>query len=99
MRNGSLMQLEAALLEILACPIDKLGLFYFPDEAILYNPRLRRIYRVDDGYPIMLAHGAEPVAEEEHERLLKRAAHGEAIGTAGLAAKEVGADQTQPREL
>jgi len=78
------MQIEDPLLDILACPIDKQGLLYFDDEGILYNPRLRRIYRMSGGRPVMLADRAEPTSDEEHERLLKRAAHGEAVGTARL---------------
>ncbi len=81
------MPIERPLLDILACPIDKQGLLLFEDEAILYNPRLRRIYRMPDGFPVMLADRAEPAAEDEHERLLKRARHGEAIGTAGVDAQ------------
>ncbi len=79
------MRIEPVLLDILACPIDKQGLLYLPDEALLYNPRLRRAYRVADGYLMMLADRAEPVPPDEHDRLMKRAGHGEAIGTAGLA--------------
>ena len=30
------MALEDALLEILVCPIDKHGLLYFADDAVLY---------------------------------------------------------------
>ncbi len=67
------MVIEDRLLEILACPIDKQGLLYFEDEAILYNPRLRRIYRVADDRPVMLAATAEAAPAEEHERLVKRA--------------------------
>jgi uncharacterized protein YbaR (Trm112 family) len=78
------MPIERPLLDILACPIDKHGLLLFEDEAILYNPRLRRVYRMPDGFPVMLADRAEPAAEDEHERLMKRARHGEAIGTAGM---------------
>jgi uncharacterized protein YbaR (Trm112 family) len=78
------MRIERPLLDILACPIDKQGLLLFEDEAILYNPRLRRVYRMPDGYPVMLADRAEPASEDEHQRLLKRARHGEAIGTGGM---------------
>jgi uncharacterized protein len=81
------MPIERPLLDILACPIDKQGLLLFEDEAILYNPRLRRVYRVSDDYPVMLPDRAEPANEEEHLRLLKRARHGEAEGTAGLDAE------------
>lgn len=83
------MPIEHPLLDILACPIDKQGLLYFEDEAILYNPRLRRIYRMADDHLVMLADRAEPAAEHEHERLLKRAGHGDALGTAGLAVDKI----------
>ena len=83
------MPIEQSLLDILACPIDKQGLLFFADDSILYNPRLRRIYRLTDGYPVMLADRAEPTSEEDHLRLLKRAAHGEAVGTAGHAAQRI----------
>ena len=72
------MALEDALLDILVCPIDKRGLLYFADGAVLYNPRLRRLYRIEDGIPLMLAKQAVPVPEEEHQRLMARARRGEA---------------------
>jgi uncharacterized protein len=75
------MALDEALLEILVCPIDKGGLLYFADEALLYNPRLRRGYRIENDIPVMLAHGAAPVADEEHARLIERARMGDAVGT------------------
>jgi uncharacterized protein YbaR (Trm112 family) len=84
----TLMTIERPLLDILACPIDKQGLLLFEDEAILYNPRLHRIYRISD-CPVMLADRAEPASEDEHQRLLKRAGHGEAVGTSGLAPEQV----------
>ena len=71
------MALEDALLDILVCPIDKRGLLYFADDAVLYNPRLRRLYRVEDGIPLMLANEAVAVPEEEHQRLVKCAQRGE----------------------
>ena len=77
------MTLAQGLLQILACPIDKGELLYFTDEAKLYNPRLRRVYRIENGIPVLLAERGEPVAEEEHNRLTKRAACGEAIWTSG----------------
>jgi uncharacterized protein YbaR (Trm112 family) len=76
--------IERPLLDILACPIDKKGLLYFEDEAILYNPRLRRIYRIDDSYLMLLADRAEPASESEHERLLSRAGNNAAVPS-GLA--------------
>ena len=58
-----------ALLDILVCPIDKRGLLYFAGDAVLYNPRLRRLYRIENGIPLMLPSQAVPVPEEEHRRL------------------------------
>ena len=81
-----IMPIERPLLDILACPIDKQGLLYFDDEAILYNPRLRRIYRMAEDHLVLLPDRAEPTPQHEHERLLKRARHGDAVATAGLPA-------------
>jgi len=55
---------------------------YFADEGLLYNPRLRRAYRIEDGIPVMLAERAESVSEPDHERLLARAHEGAAIMSA-----------------
>ncbi len=78
------MTLERALLDILVCPIDKRGLLYFADDAVLYNPRLRRLYRIEDGIPLMLPGQAVPVPDEEHSRLMKCARRGEVTAiTAG----------------
>lgn len=80
------MALEQALLTILVCPVDKGSLLYFADEDLLYNPRLRRAYRIERGIPVMLAERAEPVGEGEHERLTARARDGAArLSAAGLA--------------
>jgi uncharacterized protein len=81
-----MMALEDALLDILVCPIDKRGLLYFADEAVLYNPRLRWLYRIEDGIPLMLANQAVAVAEQEHERLMTCARRGAVTAfTAGQA--------------
>lgn len=78
------MKPDDPLLRILACPLDKgpLRLLAADDEdgEALYNPRLRRRYPVVDGVPQLLPSSGEQVPEEEHERLLARAA--EAPGTA-----------------
>ena len=71
------MALEDPLLHILVCPIDKRGLLYFADDAMLYNPRLRRLYRIENDIPVMLPKLAVPVPDEEHERLMKCARRGE----------------------
>ena len=78
------MALEQALLDILVCPVDKGGLLYFADEKALYNPRLRRRYQIRDDVPVMLAHRAETLTDEEHARLLRRASDGEAVQTRSL---------------
>jgi uncharacterized protein len=80
------MALEDALLDILVCPIDKRGLLYFADDAVLYNPRLRWLYRIEDGIPLMLASEAVPVPEQEHQRLMTCARRGDVTAiTAGQA--------------
>lgn len=66
-------RLDPRLLEILACPEDKGPLLYFADEAKLYNPRLKRVYEVRDGIPVMLIDEAVAVDPAEHERLTAKA--------------------------
>ncbi len=70
------MALDPKLLEILACPEDKGPLLYFADEDTLYNPRLRRKYRVLDGdIPDLLIDDAENnIDDAEDARLSKKAA-------------------------
>ena len=68
------MALDPMLLDILACPEDKGPLVYFADEEALYNPRLHRRYAVRNGIPVMLIDEAEAVADDEHERLMAKAA-------------------------
>jgi uncharacterized protein len=66
-------QLDPRLLEILACPQDKGPLWYFADERVLYNPRLKRTYEVRDGIPVMLIDEAATVGDDEHARLTAKA--------------------------
>ena len=66
------MSLDPMLLEILACPEDKGPLFYLEDENSLYNPRLRRLYRIEDDIPIMLTDEAREVDESEHARIIEK---------------------------
>ena len=66
------MPLDPMLLEILACPEDKGPLFYLGDENSLYNPRLRRVYRVEDDIPIMLIDEADGVDDNEHKRIIEK---------------------------
>ena len=68
------MALDPKLLEILACPDDKGPLLYFADEDTLYNPRLKRRYRVLDGdIPDLLIDDAETVDDPEAARLSEKA--------------------------
>src|ERR1700683_2485385 len=67
------LPLDPLLLEILACPEDKGPLLYFVDEDSLYNPRLKRRYRITDDIPVMLVDEAETVGDDEHDRLMAKA--------------------------
>jgi uncharacterized protein YbaR (Trm112 family) len=67
------MALDPKLLEILACPEDKGPLLYFAADRFLYNPRLKRKYRVDDDVPQMLIEEASAVDATEHQTLVGRA--------------------------
>jgi len=64
------MPLDPFLLEILACPEDKGPLLYIETEDTLYNPRLRRRYRIVEGIPDLLVDEAEAVDGAEHDRLV-----------------------------
>lgn len=77
------MGLDPLLIEVLACPQDKGPLLYFEDEERLYNPRLHRSYAVRDGIPVMLIDEATSVSDEEHERLMAKAAADGAVSTMG----------------
>jgi len=76
------MALDPQLLEILACPDDKGPLLYFADEDTLYNPRLKRRYRVLDGdIPDLLIDDAETVDDAEHARLTAKAESDDVLPT------------------
>ncbi len=66
------MALDAALLQILACPEDKGPLYYLEDEGLLFNPRLSRAYEVRDDIPVMLVEEARTLDEAEAARLRER---------------------------
>lgn len=68
--------LDERLLSILACPEDKGPLLLAGDDT-LYNQRLRRAYRVDDGIPVLLVDESRQVDEAEHAELLAKAGVGE----------------------
>jgi uncharacterized protein len=83
------MSLDPLLLNLLACPIDKQALLYLAEDGVLYNPRLRRLYRVRDGIPVMLAEEGETVSDDHHRDLLRRAANGGALATLQIAPRDV----------
>ena len=66
------MGLDQRLLEVLACPEDKGPLWYFEDEEILYNPRLRRVFTIDNGIPVLLIDESKQVSDGEHQRLASK---------------------------
>jgi len=64
--------LDDSLLSILVCPADRGPLLLVTQEdgaELLYNPRLRRAYRIDDGIPVLLIDEARDVDDDEHARL------------------------------
>jgi uncharacterized protein YbaR (Trm112 family) len=66
---------DDSLLSILVCPADRgpLVLGDLGDGEVLYNPRLRRAYRIEDGIPVLLIDEARDVDDDEHARLMARA--------------------------
>ncbi|WP_197383673.1 Trm112 family protein [Mycolicibacterium mengxianglii] len=61
--------LDEKLLSIIVCPADRGPLMYTDD--LLYNPRLRRAYRIDEGIPVLLVDEARDVGDDEHARLIE----------------------------
>lgn len=65
--------IDQALLDILVCPADRGPLVLVSAtgrEELLYNPRLRRAYRIEDGIPVLLIDEARDVDDDEHTRLM-----------------------------
>jgi uncharacterized protein len=63
--------IDETLLSILVCPADRGPLVLIGDT--LYNPRLRRAYRIDDGIPVLLVDEATEVSDDEHAQFMARA--------------------------
>jgi uncharacterized protein YbaR (Trm112 family) len=69
--------LDTKLLSILVCPQDR-GPLLLVGQEFLYNPRLRRAYRIDDGIPVLLVDEAVTIDDDaEHQRLVERAGSGQ----------------------
>jgi uncharacterized protein len=65
--------LDEKMLSILVCPEDR-GPLLLVDDEFLYNPRLRRAYRIEDGIPVLLVDEAVAVTDDaEHQRMLAAA--------------------------
>jgi len=60
---------DPKLLSILVCPADRGPLLFVDD--VLYNARLRKAYRIEDGIPVLLIDQARDVGDEEHQRLTR----------------------------
>ncbi len=69
--------LDEKLLGMLVCPQDR-GPLLLIGQEFLYNPRLRRLYRIEDGIPVLLIDEAAEVDHDEHDRLLARSLTGPA---------------------
>lgn len=69
----TMSQPDARLIEILACPQDKGPLYYFEDDQVLYNPRLKFRYEIKDGIPVMLAEEATKLNTKDHDALIAKA--------------------------
>lgn len=67
--------IDEALLAILVCPADRgpLLLVQRSGGSALYNPRLHRAYRIEDGIPVLLVDEAAAVDDDEHARLMAQA--------------------------
>jgi uncharacterized protein YbaR (Trm112 family) len=64
---------DETLLSLLACPQDKGPLLYVKDSPeVFYNPRLRRVYQVDNGIPVLLIDEARDATDAEHEEFSAR---------------------------
>lgn len=71
--------LDQKLLDILVCPQDR-GPLLLVGQEVLYNPRLRRAYRIDDGIPVLLIDEAVAITDDaEHQRMLEKAGSGGSV--------------------
>ncbi|BBX22857.1 hypothetical protein MTER_22680 [Mycolicibacter terrae] len=67
--------IDPDLLAILVCPSDRgpLLLVERSGDRVLYNPRMRRAYRIEDGIPVLLVDEAATIGDDEHARLIAQA--------------------------
>lgn len=62
--------IDETLLDILVCPADRGPLLLIGE--LLYNPRMRRAYRIEDGIPVLLVDEAIEAGDDEHAQLMAR---------------------------
>ena len=69
------MVIDESLLSILVCPADRGPLVLVGEESdkLLYNPRLRRAYRIEDNIPVSSVDESIEVGDDEHARLMAQA--------------------------
>lgn len=60
--------MDPKLLDILVCPADRGPLIDV--DGCLYNPRLRKAYRIEAGIPVLLVDEATDIGPDEHRRLM-----------------------------
>ncbi|MGA9492318.1 MAG: Trm112 family protein [Mycobacterium sp.] len=67
--------IDETLVRILVCPADRGSLLLLdgPGGQLLYNPRLRRAYRIEDSIPVLLVDEAVEVGDDEHAQLMAQA--------------------------
>ncbi len=66
------MAIKDSLVKILACPEDQGPLLYSQQDALFYNPRLKKQYKIVDGIPVMLPEEAVTLTQEAHDKLMSR---------------------------
>ncbi len=66
--------MDQRLRSLLVCPEDRGPLLLIGSDELLYNPRLRRAYRIDAGVPVLLVTEAVTITDDaEHQALVERA--------------------------
>jgi uncharacterized protein YbaR (Trm112 family) len=65
--------IDQRLRSLLVCPEDRGPLLLVGDD-VLYNPRLRRAYRIEADVPVLLISEAVTITDDaEHQGLIERA--------------------------
>ncbi|MEI6700859.1 MAG: Trm112 family protein [Actinomycetota bacterium] len=75
------MPLDPFLVGLLACPLDKEPLHYFEADELLYNPRLKKSFRVEGTIPVLLPSEATDVDDATAKRLDEAIAKGKGVVT------------------